>query len=51
MVSRVAVGDRNPDSHEANLYDVDAKYGDVVSVEEVLEYLEAIGARVPAGCR
>lgn len=24
---------------EANLYDVDAKYGDVVSVEEVLRYL------------
>ncbi len=26
--------------HEANLYDVDAKYGDVVCVEETLEYLE-----------
>ncbi len=29
---------------EVNLYDVDAEYGDVVSVEEVLEHLEAIGA-------
>ena len=44
MVPREAVGDRNPDAHEANLYDVDAKYGDVVPVGEVLEHLEAIGA-------
>ncbi len=35
VVPREAVGDRNPDAHAANLYDVDAKYGDVVSVEEV----------------
>ena len=40
VVPREAVGDRNPDAHEANLYDVDAKYGDVVGVEETLEYLE-----------
>lgn len=44
VVPREAVGDRNPDAHEANLYDVDAKYGDVVSVEEVLEYLEQVSA-------
>jgi len=44
VVPREAVGDRNPDAHEANLYDVDAKYGDVVPVGEALEYLEAIGA-------
>ena len=44
VVPREAVGDRNPDAHEANLYDVDAKYGDVVSVEEVLRYLEEVGA-------
>jgi maleamate amidohydrolase len=44
VVPREAVGDRNPEAHEANLYDVDAKYGDVVSVEETLEYLEQIGA-------
>jgi maleamate amidohydrolase len=30
VVPHDAVGDRNPDAHEANLYDVDAKYGDVV---------------------
>ena len=44
VVPREAVGDRNPDAHEANLYDVDAKYGDVVAAQEVLDYLEAIGA-------
>ena len=40
VVPREAVGDRNPDAHEANLYDVDSKYGDVVSIEEILEYLD-----------
>ena len=43
LVPREAVGDRNPDAHEANLYDVDAKYGDVVRVQEVLDYLRAGG--------
>ena len=36
VVPREAVGDRNPAAHEANLYDIDAKYGDVVSVDDVL---------------
>jgi maleamate amidohydrolase len=44
VVPREAVGDRNPEAHAANLYDVDAKYGDVVPVEETLEYLEAMRA-------
>jgi len=44
VVPREAVGDRNPDAHEANLYDVDAKYGDVVPVQEVLDQLEEVGA-------
>ena len=44
VVPREAVGDRNPDAHEANLYDVDAKYGDVVYLEEVLKCLEEKGA-------
>jgi nicotinamidase-related amidase len=43
-VPRDAVGDRNPAAHEANLYDIDAKYGDVVSVDEVLEHLEELAA-------
>jgi maleamate amidohydrolase len=42
VVPREAVGDRNPAAHEANLYDIDAKYGDVVSVDEVVTHLEEI---------
>ncbi len=44
IVPRDAVGDRNPAAHEANLYDIDAKYGDVVSVDEVVAYLEELAA-------
>ena len=40
LVPREAVGDRNPAAHEQALYDIDAKYGDVVSCEEALAYLE-----------
>lgn len=47
IVPREAVGDRNLDAHEANLYDIDAKYGDVVPADEVLRYLEEIG-KTPA---
>lgn len=36
VVPREAVGDRDPAAHEANLYDIDTKYGDVVSLDEVL---------------
>ena len=44
LIPREAVGDRNPAAHEANLFDMDAKYGDVLSLEETLRYLE-MGAR------
>ena len=44
-VPRAAVGDRNPAAHEANLYDIEAKYGDVVSLDDVLE---AVGGRAAA---
>ena len=43
-VPREAVGDRNPAAHEANLYDIDTKYGDVVSVDQVVAHLEELGA-------
>ena len=42
IVPREAVGDRAEGPHEANLFDIDAKYGDVVSVGEVLRYLEGL---------
>lgn len=39
VVPREAVGDRNPEAHEANLFDMHAKYADVVSLEDVLRSL------------
>lgn len=39
IVARDAVGDRAAGPHEANLFDIDAKYGDVVESEEVLAVL------------
>jgi maleamate amidohydrolase len=42
IVPREAVGDRNQAAHDANLYDIDAKYGDVVSAEDVLAHLEEL---------
>jgi nicotinamidase-related amidase len=41
MIPREAVGDRNRAAHEQALYDVDAKYGDVVSLDEALAVIEA----------
>ena len=44
IVPREAVGDRNRDAHEASLFDIDAKYGDVVSTEEALDHLGTLAA-------
>jgi maleamate amidohydrolase len=41
IVPREAVGDRVPGVIEANLFDIDAKFGDVEPVERVLAYLRA----------
>ena len=46
-VPRECVGDRHPEPHQANLFDINSKYGDVVSKAEVLEYL-ARSVSVPA---
>lgn len=40
IVPRECVGDRHPGPHEANLFDINAKYGDVVSKQEVMTYLQ-----------
>ena len=42
IVPLEAVGDRADEPHEASLFDIDAKYGDVVPVEEVLAYLAGL---------
>jgi nicotinamidase-related amidase len=39
IVPRECVGDRAAGPHEANLLDIDGKYGDVTSLAEVLAYL------------
>lgn len=44
IVVRDAVGDRVPGVVEWNLFDIDAKFGDVESLERVLEYLDGIEA-------
>ena len=42
VVPREAVGDRNPQAHEANLFDMHAKYADVCSVAEVVAAIAAM---------
>jgi nicotinamidase-related amidase len=42
MVVREAVGDRDPRPHDANLFDLQAKYAEVVSESHILAYLENI---------
>jgi len=44
VVVKEAVGDRHPAPHEANLFDMNAKYGDVVSEADVLAHLVDLGA-------
>lgn len=40
IVVRECVGDRHQAPHDANLFDIDNKYGDVLSKDEVLNYLQ-----------
>ncbi|MBI1732289.1 MAG: isochorismatase family protein [Gammaproteobacteria bacterium] len=46
IVIRECVGDRHPDPHEANLFDIASKYGDVVGKDEALAYLAGLPRRV-----
>jgi len=49
LVPRECVADRAQAPHEANLFDINAKYADVVSLDEVLEYVESVPVAVGAG--
>lgn len=40
FVAREAVGDRNMDAHEANLFDMHAKYAEVMSLDEVVAQIK-----------
>jgi maleamate amidohydrolase len=48
MVVREAVGDRSASAHAQSLFDLDAKYADVVSLDETLHYLRTVGHNKPA---
>ncbi len=48
LVPRECVGDRAQAPHEANLFDIDAKYADVVPLDDVLEYVESVPGTVGA---
>jgi maleamate amidohydrolase len=48
MVVREAVGDRSEGAHAQSLFDLDAKYADVVSLDETLAYLRGVGHNQPA---
>lgn len=39
---RECIGDRHDGPHEANLFDINAKYGDVISKAEAMEYLNGL---------
>jgi N-formylmaleamate deformylase len=44
LVPRECVGDRAQGPHEASLFDIQAKYGDVVDLTEAVEYLNRLSA-------
>jgi maleamate amidohydrolase len=44
VVPRECVADIAAEPHEANLFDIDAKYGDVLSLDETLQHVQARGA-------
>jgi len=42
VIPAEAVGDRNEDAHRANLFDLNAKYADVLDLQQVLTMIEAL---------
>jgi nicotinamidase-related amidase len=49
LVPRECVADRAQAPHEANLFDINAKYADVVPLDDVLEYVATVPGAVGAG--
>jgi nicotinamidase-related amidase len=47
LVVRECVGDRAQGPHDANLFDIQAKYADVIALHDALDYVAAL-AEVPA---
>jgi nicotinamidase-related amidase len=46
LVPRECVGDRAQAPHEANIFDIQAKYADVVPLDDVLAYVQTVPDRV-----
>ena len=46
LVPRECVGDRARAPHDANLFDIQAKYADVVGLDEVLAYVASVPERI-----
>jgi maleamate amidohydrolase len=46
MVVRDCVGDRATGPHEANLFDLQQKYADVISLQEALDHLPPSGSNM-----
>jgi len=44
VVARDGVGDRRPEPHEANLFDIQAKYGEVLDADAVIDWWRNRGA-------
>jgi nicotinamidase-related amidase len=42
LVVRDAVGDRHPEPHEANLFDLQAKYAEVITLDQATAYLSRL---------
>jgi hypothetical protein len=47
LVPRDCVADRAAGPHAASLFDIDEKYGDVVDLADVLDYLTRPGTAAP----
>ncbi len=48
IVARDCVGDRALGPHEANLFDMEQKYADVLTADEIIAHLDAAGATARA---
>ncbi len=48
IVPRECSGDRAPGPHEANLFDLNQKYADVLANDDVVAYLESLPEQKPA---
>jgi nicotinamidase-related amidase len=51
IVAREAVGDRSQPAHDQSLFDIQAKYGDVCSVDEIVAHLQSMRVVSPGAVR